>query len=886
MNMSNIRIFVLLCAFGVLCGTPNIAAQALSDRLAKETLDSPEKLLQGRVSGINVTAADSDPMAAINVHIRGINALRGTSEPLWIVNGIMLNSTSIETDKGFWNYDFDYHSLQNSLRSINPMDIESIEVLKDLSATAIYGSRGANGVIIIKTKQGVAKKKAYTYFHTDVSLGITKKPFEMLDPGEWLDYRRSLTGSAPDYKRPVDWQDEARRLAVSNNNYLSLGGSVGSSQYYMSVGTKLLNGVMPGTSGQQYNISLNMDTPLAKWFRVKTNVLLAYGSNDIGQNANRVGSSTTTLSMLTSVPFRDFEGENYATWRNHYQDKSSEYRVLPDVSLLFNIHKTLKLTIFGGVDYRSKSRDRWIGRLLDNGAPYNSIASAGMMTRLGYNTSVQLDFSRHFGKHLLEASLGGELHGSKRFTNVAVGNDFFNDKLQADGIQMATNFAPIHQFRRNWSTWSVLGRVKYEFNDIVSLDVSLRSDKTVRIDRKSTLYPGAQLELDIRRLAGITGAVSRLSVSGGWGRAGMQTIEPYDMTRYYCAAPYPEYSDSEAPGYTMLWRTKSDEYNAGFDLGLFGNHLTLATRYYNKETDDRLSILKSKNSVFSTGGSLRNRGVEATLEGIILKEKKLRWSAGLVVAYNRNEVLTNDYAYGLSIGTVAGENLPSNISMAGHAVGSFYGLRSQGIVKADNLLMTPPFYGNKLVEGDVKFIDTTHDYRIDNADKTIIGNPIPKVTGGLHTTFEYGNFHVDMTFSGAFGHDILNLNDLYLRNTSAEGNILADTYRKAYSPTHTDTNHPRLGAVGTDLISSRLVQDGSYIKLANINVAYTFRMKKSSWIKTLRLNASANNLFTITGYDGWSPEVNSFADDVTRLGIDYGSYPSYRTIILGLSATF
>lgn len=883
-------LLILLFAWLATAGVASSHGQSKVGDIRPLGANSPEKLLQGRIGGVQVTASDGNPMSAFNITIRGVNSLRGNSEPLWIVDGVILTPSSMDVDKTLWNDPTDYQPLQNALRAIPPMDIERIEVLKDISATALYGAMGANGVILVTTKRGTVDRFRIDW-HSDISLSFAAHKPEMLGADIYREFQQRLIGAAPDYADPVDWQKEAFRTAVSHNHYVSVSGRQDKAEYYIAGMYRNTTGVLPGDSGQSGNLKVNYSRRMSKVLILGSNILAYYGQNGMSQTTTPVGFDSSTTLLTTAIPFRDTGTGNFDIRSRNYEDNSYEYRVIPSLFFTVNILPGFKLHTVAGVDYRDKVRTRWFGKGTPQGDENNGVAARSTLTLMRYNLNSMLSYGRHFGCHFVKIAAGVELNGNRRSTEAVIGYDYFNHSLKADGIGMATRFADPHKFTTHDWMKSAVATAEYVYDDKIVVQGILRVDNTPDFDSGcSVYYPAGSIAYHLEREPFLrdNNVLSKLTLRGGWGKAGMQQTGPYDWITYYNPGPKcPIVELKDRPEYSMLWRTYSREYTAGIDFGILKNRITASVTFYDKQTEDQLRVRKEQAGyVFATSGELRNRGIEAEVNAIAYAGKTTRWEIGTNFAFNRNKVLAADYEYGQAVGLIGGEWTPATVNRVGSPVSSFYGLKAQGIVKEHNMLSTPPYKGQRLQPGDVKFIDMDGNFSIDDDDRTIIGNPHPKFTAGLYSNFSYKNLHVDITFHGVYGNDILNLNLLAEENVAGSGNVRRDSYRKAYSTENTGSNHPRIGAVGLTEISSRQIEDGSYLKLSNLTVAYDFPIRGTKWIKSIRMNFCAENLFVISKYKGWDPEVNSFSDDVSRYGIDCGSYPGCRTFTLGVSATF
>ncbi len=908
---------VVLLAMLVVAGTVTASAQQLSKRQAetKTTVtpsetdavvySSPDKLLQGRVSGVKVTSSDAAPMSAVNVHIRGINALRSNSEPLYILNGVILNPVQLMNNDPLSNVvQGEYQALENTLASINPQDIESIEVLKNVSATAIYGAMGANGVVIINTKLGKSAKPIVQW-KSSVAISTRYREIGVLGFDEYLKFQREAGHSVASSRQPAQsWQDKTFETGVSQNHSLSVSGREGGTSYYFGFGYRTIDGVTPAADAEMLNLNMRMDKKLTNFLHLGVGLLLNKTTNDRLYGTSNF-TQTAMTELVDGVPFlANSPYESIDSYIAGYQDQGREYRAIPHINAKLTFAKWLNMDIKAGVDYREKRRLRWFGNETTVGASFTGIGSMAMMTSLRYNAQGILNFEKTFGSHLLNVSAGVDLNGIQQERTSQYGFNFDNQARKARGLNFAVGIGEARRYRVEDFMFSGVGRASYSYKGKYLASASVRADNVKDFDQGNyKIYPAGSVAWVISEepfMKGTEKVLNNLKLHAGWGKAGTHTRDNYDMmSSYYGGKDYPIYTIPEnqqwkpyQPAYNqVLWRTFSEEYNVGLDFGFFKNRLKGSVSAYYKETDDILKMIymPTHTTNFETKGSLKNKGIEVELEGMIIKGKNWTWSAGGNITFNRGEVTgAPSYFLATQTGSMAGIPIYTNATVKGHSPSSFWGLASQGIVYDRHMAATPPYYGQRLQQGDIKFIDTNGDWNVTDADRTVIGNPEPKFFGGLYTTVTFKRFTLDILFNGSYGNEVLNLNLLNEENMGGYNNIRTEAYRDAYSARNTDGKYPRINAVGLNEVCSRLVENGSFLRLQNVSLSYDIPLGtvKKNWIKSLGVSFTANNLFVFTKYKGWDPEVNSYANDITRYGVDYGSYPTARSYIIGVSATF
>lgn len=572
-------------------------------------------------------------------------------------------------------------------------------------------------------------------------------------------------------------------------------------------------------------------------------------------------------------------------------------------SLYFKAALTEGLTfdVAGGIDYRGKERMRWVGSDVWRGAEEQGRAAKSNIRAIGYNVSAHFAYDRTFGaKHHLTAMLGGTFEGSNSVNHINEGYKFFKEDLRATGIQLAENVQPSHVVRLRSQQTALFASACYTFDNRYTIHAGVRGDYTFRYDNSlddTALYPWASAAWNIAAepFMAHAGAISALTLRGGWGRSGRQALDPYLFNESYITGIAPDITieNGITNYYDVRWTGLNDEWNVGLEAGLFNDRIRLTANYYDSRSEDKLRYYYHKRTgdykeIYANGARILNRGVEVGVQARLIERKEWSWDLGATFSYNHNRILAtgaeNDGdVFGNSTGEWFGRDVVANVNRKGESVGSFYGYQSQGIVRERHLLYTPPYNGARLQEGDIKFIDKDGDGNVTEKDMTVIGNPNPSYRYGLSTRAAWRNLSLTVTMDGAADFDIMNLNLLNTATfaTGNYSNLRSDSYRKAYPA----GGEPRLNAVGADVVSSRFVEDGSYLRLSNVQVSYRFDIGRK-WLRSVDLAFTAKNLCVLTGYSGYSPMVGSYTYDLSRYGVDNGSYPLARTFLLSIKATF
>ena len=855
------------------------------------------QMMTGRFSGVQVVRSDGAPGSVSAVRIRGVHSLRGDTQPLYVLDGVILNSPLLDADKTFWEDEQDYQALQNTLDFINPEDIESITILKDAAATAIYGSQGGNGVVVITTRRGRENKFAARWNSSVFFSGIEHKQ-SFLNADDWA----AMTGTS--VTDDSDWQDVATRLSVSHAHHVSVSGATDKNDYYLSAGYIDRNGIISGSRLQRVSANAGFNQKFAgkSIFGVKMN--LGYRINDMIMATSPVGSGSAVKSIWMASPLADngkstsFSDETFSDWQNAYDDKSRQYSIATGAYVDAKIWKGLSIKANAGIDWRNKTRLRWVLSDVLRGRAVNGMAGQTSFNVLGYNADATLDYNLETESgHRLDVSAGGGVRGYVYRQNIYEGTTFFSEELRAPGVSLAEKVAPYRHVESGIATPAVYVKAEYSYKGRYFIGATGRVEKLNKYDKSldfNTIYPSVYAAWNIaeERFLKNQDVVDVLKLRASWGKSGAQTLRPYGYADNFITGVAPEFTvDGLANYYTLRWNNMSRQCNAGLDFSLLDGRINGTLDVYDIESKDAMKYYyhvpgNSYDEAYVNKAVVNNRGVEVSIAADIVRHSDFIWSARAAYAFNRNKVADNGTEgdlFGNQVGKFNGNDLILNVNRNGQSVGAFYGYKSQGIVKKEHTLMTPAFNGTRLKEGDIKFIDMDGDGNVTEKDMTVIGHPLPTGTAVFGTTFTWKSFSLDLLFDGAFDFDVLNVFKMYdVYKDGYPGNVSHKTFHKAYS----EGNEPRKNAVGTDVISSRIVEDGSFVRLSDMSLTYAVPMGKVKFIDSLKITASVKNLFTVTGYSGWSPDVSSYGYDITRAGIDNGAYPSCRTFMIGLTAEF
>lgn len=772
----------------------------------KGVFSNPAMVLRGEHSGVRVSMTDGGPSGIVNTNVRGLNTVRGISEPLWIVDGVELYKSTTEFVQPFWQYgDSGFATYLSQMEGLNLYDIESIEVIKDISSAAVYGSRGANGVVIVKTKRPVTKGYSVDW-NTNVGVATPTRKSEWLVPRFQHNHNFSVSSSldATKWRLSGFFRDEASVVKGVNEIY---GGA-----------------------------RLNFETRLESWGEFGLSAFVSAGRPQGQSSAAWYGQPSMMLS-IRGINTVDMGESSVPGWASSYDDYATVFRTSDYVWFNMNFTPYLSWDNSFGIDNQTMTRYIWYGNDTLFGKENNGAAAISYSSLFSYAAKSYLRFAYYLNQvHHISASAGAELSGEiNRFNNMN-GVDFFSHDLRAKSLAYMNCNHIIREYDYSMFYPSFSGNIAYDWDKKVGVSASVKTDRVIGYENETVIYPAAEAYVDLARLLNSDGSIlSSLTLKGGYGHAGYRRILPYNILSSFTGASLPKVSDEVTSFYDAFNRIHSEEANLSISAGLLDDRITAQLGIYNKTTSDRLSVfcfgdgsdvsgiwVKSDRKVlrdYVTG--IRNRGVELSVKADIVQRRNLRWSANLNAALNDNRLISvaADEVYG---GRLSSDGFKVTTNVPGNQVSSLYGY----VLDEQNTVVG---------EG-------------------IIGNTIPKVHGSLGTTLSYSRFALDIQFDGAAGFSILNFN--------------------------------RMLASGEYNASSAFVERGDYLRLSHASVSYEIPTRKVSWIKALSVSLSATNLFTLTGYSGWNPDVNSFGYTNLTYGIDCGSYPLVRSIMLGINAKF
>ena len=924
-------------------------AKADLGTMMKSNVTNFDQALNGRIAGVVVTTGDGSLGAEANITIRGNNSLTQSNAPLYIIDG--------------------FPSEGSFATSINPADIESIDVLKDASATAIYGARGANGVIVINTKRGTEGKPTVN-FSASFSLSHIANKIDLMDSYEFVrlqeelvtdtsmassyygyseEYGRNLT--LEDYRniKGIDWQDELYRTAFQQNYNISLsGGNKEGLRYNVGFSALDQDGIIIRSNFQRYQGKANFTLPITKKLTLNVN---ANYSRTATNGVNPTTAETTSSSsgwlmysvwgyrpvtapgqdILDSIIDESVDGSNdyrfnpVKTAKNEYRKTLVDY-LNSNIALTWKITPELTFKTTGGYVMNKRRREEFNGTETYTGYP-GSPSGKGVngaiywTDQASWTNENTLNYKRRFGRsHNVDLMAGLSLQGQKNTYEGVSATQITSEELGIAGIHTG-NYQSVPSNYYDWRMMSMFLRANYNFRYKYYLTFSFRADGSSKFpsDNRWGYFPsvGASWNFNRENLFKNSEWLNNGKLRFSWGLTGNnRTQTPYDFYSQITVTPGSGnsfdyvFDGTRVPGYyfsnmandKLKWET-TEQWNVGIDLGFFEDRLKVTADWYDKVTHDLLLYaLLPASSGYEQGmlniGSIRNRGFEFTLETINIKTRQFQWSTSFNIAFNRNRILglvdnQNTLQSSVTWETHFNSQFPY-ISQVGKPTGMMYGFIYEGTYKPEdfdangNLKSGIPAYkGNKMQPGDLKYRDLNGDGKIDDYDRTIIGCGQPLHTGGFSNNFNWKNFDLNIFFSWSYGNDILNANRLIFESGwKAQTNQLA-SYAGRWTPDNPTSDIPRAGATGSEEYSSRVIEDGSFLRLKNVSLGYTIpsRQLRKAGISSLRVYVSADNIWTLTNYSGPDPEVST-RNSVLTPGFDWSAYPRAYGFTAGVNITF
>ncbi len=876
-----------------------------------------EQALQGRSAGVYITQNSGSPGGAMSIRIRGAGSTL-TTEPLYVIDGIPITNDNA----GSSNLRDGQGQNTNALTTINPNDIESIEILKDASATAIYGSRAANGVVIITTKKG---KEGATQVSFDTYVGVQRlyREIPMMNLRNYAEYISEVNvGDIEEFENldllgeGTDWQDVIFREALMHNNQVSISGGSETTRFAASLGTHKKDGIVEGSSFERYSAKLNLDQNLGK-FRVGMNILTARTSENIVFNDNDKGVIYTALLTPPMVPSRRLDGsfgvaptgENIVlTFDNPLANALEVSDVNTKTRLLGSLYAEVDITSW--LKYRTEFSTDLLFTKHKIFEPSYDRGTQSKRSKLSQNPSQSTYWNnKHLltydmpssGKHKLSVLGGFEAQEGSFEWLFAVRENLPTNNLSQLVLGDAATQNVIGG-AGHWALLSYFGRFNYNYNERFLVTSTLRADGSSRFgaNNKYGIFPSVAVAWRLSNEAFLknVSVVDNLKLRLGYGAVGNQeiglysfvsTLRPVDVV--IGNARTTGFAPANIANPDVKWES-SIQTNIGIDFGMLNNRLEIVLDLYNKLSSDMLleSILPatagSLNPPFVNIGRMKNSGIEFSVISQNLAGK-VNWKTSTNLSVNRNEVVDLGNT-GFISGVV--QALPITRTEPGRPIGQYYGHRVIGIFKDVAEVEESPFQETGTRAGDLKFEDLNNDGFITDEDRTYIGSPHPDFTVNVINDVSFGNFDFSIFFRGVFGNEVYNMLKRDIAGTGAWHNQSV-AVQDRWTPLNREGSEPRATGIDPNAnrrVSDRFVEDGSFIRLQNVSIGYILPSSMTDrWnIGRLRVYASGQNLLTITGYSGFDPEIGSFNQNPLINGVDNGRFPVASSLTFGANINF
>ena len=955
----------------VVVGYQEVRKKDLTGSVAKadmnELLNTPvgsfDQTLGGRIAGVNVSSSEGTPGGTMNIVIRGNNSLTQDNSPLYVIDGFPVEDAAIAS-------------------TINPSDIESLDILKDASATAIYGARGANGVVIITTKKGKVGKAQITY-DGSVTMHHVTRTIPMMDAYEFVKlqaetYPASIANSTGGYLMEYqgkqwtlddyrgifqyDWQDEILRTALQHNHNIRLTGGTEGVRYNASVSYYNQDGILLNSGYER--------------FQARANTVIKRDKLDISLTTNysrsiQTGStpSETSYSGMNNL-FYSVWGYRPVTYPNKSMesllndvmdeaiDSSNDYRFNPIRSLKeeyrkyyinnlqlngyvsYEFIKGLKLKVSGGYTYDARKNDQFNNSNTRYGGPTSTDKVNAQIIRnerltwlnentLTYQTNIK---KKHFFNSLVGITFQNSDYEYYSLKSTHIPNESLGMAGMADGTLSSSS-----SLKSSWSMMSYLARLNYNYKSKYYATASFRADGSSKFSKKHRYgyFPSGSLAWNFMEeefMAPIKKVVGAGKLRVSWGLTGNNRIGEYD---YYAllqmlkekqgdyisngsipSGVYPFDNDMSSvgmvpvslPNEDLKWET-TEQWNVGLDLSFFNERLNFTADVYRKTTRDllleaSLPLVSAYYSATKNIGKVRNDGLELSLSTVNVQTKDFTWTSDFNIAFNKNEVLELAENQ-LSLTTAARfdqnyNSQPSYIAKVGLPMGMMYGYIYEGTYKYDDFVKSGnsytlkdnvPYFSSEAntQPGMPKYKDVNGDGIIDTNDRTIIGRGLPIHTGGFTNSFTYKGFDLSVFFQWSYGNDIMNANRLFFENAGGKKDLNQfASYANRWTPENPESDIPAATkSASNNVISSRIIEDGSYLRLKTVTLGYTFpkALIAKAKLSNARVYVAAQNLWTWTSYSGYDPEV-SVRNSALTPGLDFSSYPRAFTLSLGVNLGF
>lgn len=936
-------------------------------------ISSLDQSLQGRAAGVTAVTTSGAPGSSSSIRVRGQATINANAEPLYVIDGVIVQGGG-NTGADFGLGDALGNgkvSTISPLSIINPADIVSMEILKDASATAIYGAQGANGVVLITTKHGKSGEAKFSY---DGMVAMSRQAvrLNMMNLREYAQYYNEMIEEGdiyetnPYYATPsllgkgTNWQDEIFRTAWQHQHQLSAQGGSDKVQYYVSGSYMDQQGTIIGSNFNRFSVRTNLDAQLKKWLKLGVNATYAITNDNLKLADSNQGLIYYSLTTIPDIPVYDVNGNYSSTIREGYTSPNPVALAMMDEILLKR--KKLSGNIYAeltpikhitwrtelGFDMGESDANRY-KPMVDLGGWVRSQNSISYQKNSNYFWQLKnyLTYANQWGKHSVTAMVGQECWESRWNYLSGSNTDLPSDEVH--NVALATGTPSISSGFGSSAMASFFTRETYNYGDRYLGTYTYRYDGSSNFGPKNRWAGFHSVALAWRFsnekfFEPVKKVIDNGKLRLGWGQTGNSSIGSYAwgaaITRMPSALGM-GFRPSNIPNTSIRWESQ-EQYNVGLDLGFFNGRLNLTVDAYYKKSDDMLMSMQLPSYMGTQGngssklqapkgnyGSIENKGLEITLDAHPVQLKNFSWDSNFQISFNKNKLLSlSDTENATLVGYGQWGDVVC-VSEIGKPLYNFYGYKVEGVYKdLDDIQNSakPAKYpsdgvfsrGNTVWVGDIKYKDVDENGIIDERDRTDLGSPLPKFTFGWTNTFRYKNLDLSIFLNGSYGNKVMNYNSLTLTHMNStwtnqlQGVVSKRARLEPIDPTivytdgskwfdhidnvrvknpgtkipHTSINDPN----DNDRISDRYVEDGSFLRIKNITLGYTFpkALLNKAKIENLRVYVNIQNLYTFTKYTGYDPEIGASTQDSSGLtyGLDNGRYPSPAMYSFGLNITF
>ena len=936
-----------------------------------------DQSLQGRAAGVSAVQTSGAPGSSSSIRVRGQATVNANAEPLYVIDGVIVQGGGNSGgDFGLGGLGNGKVSTISPLATINPADIVSMEILKDASATAIYGAQGANGVVLITTKHGKAGDAKFSY---DGMFAVSRQNsrIDMMDLRQFAEYYNDLASQGlvdhnGYYADPsilgkgTNWQDEVFRTALQHQHQISAQGGSEKVQYYVSGSYMDQQGTIIGSNFDRLSFRTNLDAQLKDWFKLGVNATYAITNDDIKLADGQEGVIFYSLSTLPDIPVYDLDGNYSTTVREGYTSANPVALAMLDQNLL----KRQKLTGNVYADLTPVKHFTWrseVGFDVSNSeaTTYKPMVNLGGWQRGSNSMSSQrnastywslknyLTYANTFGKHSVTAMIGQEAWESRWNYLGASNKDLPSDDIH--NLRLATGTPTVNSGFGSSAMASFFTRETYNYDDRYMATYTFRRDGSSNFgpDNRwanfhsfaaSWRFTNEAFLKDATRAIGLDNGKIRV----GWGQTGNANIGGGAWESGMSKMPT-GLGDSQRPANisnTGIHWEKQVQTNVGFDLNFLKNRINLTVDLYKKVSSDMLMSLTLPSYMGTLGngssalaapkgnfGTIENKGLEITLDTHPIDKKNFSWDSNFQISFNRNKLVALDGSANAQLVGYGQWSDIVSVTEIGQSLYNFYGYVVEGVYESLEDIQNSPKAEKYPADGvfnrattvwvgDIKYKDVNGDNVINEHDQTNIGSPLPKFTFGWTNTFRYKNVDLTVFLNGTYGNKVLNYNMMgqgynglvHMNSTwtnqhvsiQDRARLVAVDTEKTYddgSMWYDDITNVKVANTGTktprpsiqdpndnDRLSTRYIEDGSYLRVKNITLGYTFPKNVLQKVKidNVRVYMNIQNLYTFTKYTGFDPEVGASTQDSSGLtfGVDNGRYPSPMTCSFGLNITF